>query len=77
MAPDPRYLATAIEGALVAGRIHRQYFRQNPPIDKKGPIDLVTAADLAAERALRTLVASRFPDHVVLGEEFGDSGASG
>ena len=39
-------------------------------IDKKGTIDLVTEIDLRVEREFRALVASRFPDHVVLGEEF-------
>ncbi|HUF48725.1 MAG TPA: inositol monophosphatase family protein [Vicinamibacterales bacterium] len=74
MAPDPRWLATAVEGALAAGRIHRAFFRQHPEVSKKGPIDLVTAADLAAEREFRALVAARFPTHVVLGEEYGDPG---
>jgi myo-inositol-1(or 4)-monophosphatase len=66
---DPVYLATAVEGALACGRIHRQYFRQNVQIQKKGVIDLVTAADLAAEGAFRDLIAARFPDHAVIGEE--------
>ncbi|MEO7191082.1 MAG: inositol monophosphatase family protein [Vicinamibacterales bacterium] len=70
MAPlDPLLLATAVEGALAAGRIHRRYFRQNPRIQKKGRIDLVTAADLEAERMFRELIASRFPAHGVIGEE--------
>jgi hypothetical protein len=43
---DPQFLATAIETAFEAGRIHRRYFRQHPTIHKKGRIDLVTAADL-------------------------------
>jgi len=66
---DPIYLATAIEAALAAGRIHRRYFRQNLRVEKKGPIDLVTAADVEAEQGFRELVARRFPGHVVLGEE--------
>ena len=66
---DPSYLATGIEAALEAGRIHRQFFRKNPQVQKKGPIDLVTAADVAAEAAFRQLIAARFPDHSVLGEE--------
>jgi myo-inositol-1(or 4)-monophosphatase len=66
---DPLYLATAVEAALACGRIHRQYFRQDLEIHKKGRIDLVTAADLAAEKMFRQLVAARFPEHVVLGEE--------
>jgi myo-inositol-1(or 4)-monophosphatase len=69
LAANPLYLATAIEAALAAGRIHRQYFRRQPTIQKKGRIDLVTAADLDAEHMFRALIAARFPDHVVVGEE--------
>jgi len=66
---DPAYLSTAIRAALDAGRIHRRYFRKNPDVQKKGPIDLVTEADLAAEAGFRRLIAATFPDHTVLGEE--------
>ena len=54
---------------MACGRIHRQYFRSNLDIRKKGRIDLVTAADVAAEDAFRALVGRRFPTHVVIGEE--------
>jgi myo-inositol-1(or 4)-monophosphatase len=74
LALDPLYLATAIEGALAAGRVHRAFFRRNPRVDKKGPIDLVTAADLQAEQEFRQLIAARFPTHGVLGEEAPASG---
>lgn len=66
---DPLLTATAIEGALLAGRIHRRYFRHPVSIAKKGITDLVTTADLEAERAFRDLIAARFPNHDVLGEE--------
>ena len=72
---DPIYLATAVEAALAAGRIHLKYFRQPVDVRKKGPIDLVTTADLEAEHEFRALIASRFPDHTVLGEEH-SAGAS-
>ena len=72
---DPSYLATAIDTALEAGRIHRRYFRQALDVRKKGPIDLVTAADVEVEHMFRARIADRFPDHAVLGEEGGD-GAS-
>lgn len=71
MTRDPRLLATAIDAALAAGRIHRRYFRQPLEIGKKGPIDLVTAADLEVEREFRARIAAAFPDHDVLGEEAG------
>lgn len=66
---DPLLFATAVEAALSAGRLQREYFRNAPLIEKKGRIDLVTAADLAVERAFRDLISGRFPDHGVLGEE--------
>ena len=69
MALDPRYLATAVEAALAAGRTQRKYFRRPLEVVKKGPIDLVTAADLEVEQAFRALIGRRFPSHVVLGEE--------
>jgi myo-inositol-1(or 4)-monophosphatase len=67
--PNPLFLATAVEAALAAGRIHRRFFRSGVTIEKKGPIDLVTEADRAAERQFRELIAARFPAHAVLGEE--------
>jgi myo-inositol-1(or 4)-monophosphatase len=66
---DPLLLSTAVEAAIAAGRLQRQYFRQSPTITKKGRIDLVTAADLAVERAFREVISARFPDHGILGEE--------
>jgi len=72
---DPLYTATAIEAALAAGRIQRSHFRQGIAVDKKGPIDLVTAADLAVERDFRARIAERFPTHVVVGEEGSGGGA--
>src|SRR5947209_16495242 len=49
-----------------------QYFQ----IDKKGTIDLVTEVDVAVERQFRAMIAERFPDHQVLGEEFGGAAAA-
>ena len=74
MALNPLYLATAVEAALSAARIQKQYFRRNLRIEKKGRIDLVTAADLEVERMFRALIADRFPSHTVLGEETADAG---
>jgi myo-inositol-1(or 4)-monophosphatase len=71
---DPAYLTTAIRAALAIGRVHQRYFRRAPTIQKKGPIDLVTEADLEGERLFRALIAERFPDHEVLGEESPSAG---
>jgi histidinol phosphatase-like enzyme (inositol monophosphatase family) len=42
--------------------------------DKGGPrgFDPVTAADRGAEAAIRALIAERYPDHGVIGEEYGE-----
>jgi myo-inositol-1(or 4)-monophosphatase len=55
------------------------YFRNAHRIESKGPLfDPVTEADKGAERAMRALIESTFPDHGVLGEEFGETpGRSG
>jgi histidinol phosphatase-like enzyme (inositol monophosphatase family) len=37
-----------------------------------GAFDPVTAADHGAEAAIRRLIAERFPDHGVIGEEYGE-----
>ncbi|MFC6489009.1 inositol monophosphatase family protein, partial [Nitratireductor sp. GCM10026969] len=37
--------------------------------------DPVTEADRAAEQAIRSLIAADFPDHGIIGEEFGAEGA--
>jgi len=42
--------------------------------DKGGPLgfDPVTEADKGAERAIRQLIAARYPEHGVIGEEYGE-----
>lgn len=70
-APDPRFLATAIEVVTQAGAIQRARFGTAVRIDKKGAIDLVTEVDLEVERAARALISARFPDHDILAEELG------
>lgn len=66
---DPLLLATAVEAVQKAGAIQMAHFGGPMRIDKKGAIDLVTEVDVAVERMFRAMIAERFPDHVVLGEE--------
>ena len=73
-APDPRFLATAIEVVTHAGAIQRARFGSAIRVDKKGAIDLVTEVDLEVERAARALIGARFPDHDILAEELGGGG---
>lgn len=56
-----------------SGEIIRPYFADvDLQIDIKEDRSIVTAADREAERALRELILSRYPDHGVIGEEFGN-----
>ena len=71
---SPQYLATAIEAVIRAGEIQLSRFGTDMRVDKKGAIDLVTEIDLQIEREFRAMIAGRFPDHVVLGEEFESRG---
>jgi len=47
-------------------------FRTGLKIDAKSDQSPVTEADRAAERAMRQLIKETFPDHGILGEEFGN-----
>ena len=49
----------------------RRYFRTRLDIDAKQDESPVTIADREAERIMRDMIASAFPDHGIRGEEFG------
>ena len=64
--------------AAVAGETILPFFRTSIGIDDKGPagrFDPVTAADRAAEQAMRTMIKRNFPEHGIIGEEFGNDRA--
>jgi myo-inositol-1(or 4)-monophosphatase len=63
-----------IRAAYRAGRILTEYFGSAFQVTKKGAIDLVTDADVAAEQTIVATIGERFPDHAVLAEEGGASG---
>jgi myo-inositol-1(or 4)-monophosphatase len=67
---DP-LLAAANAAADVAGAAIRPLFRSPVVADQKADLSPVTVADRTAEQAMRALLTERFPDHGVLGEEFG------
>ena len=65
----PLFLATAVEAVIQAGAMQLAG-ADNLHIEKKGEIDLVTEIDRQVEQMFRALIAERFPDHIVLAEEF-------
>jgi histidinol phosphatase-like enzyme (inositol monophosphatase family) len=72
------FVEVALALADAAGAAIRPYFRSGLSADDKSDDSPVTAADRAAEQAMRVILAERCPDHGVIGEEFGtaDRGAS-
>ena len=65
------FLALAARLADAAGAAIRPYFRQPLAVDDKPDLSPVTAADRAAELAMRELIEAGFPEHGIIGEEFG------
>lgn len=59
--------------ASASGDIILPFFRTSLAVEnkKKGGFDPVTAADRAAEDAMRALIRKNFPAHGILGEEYG------
>ncbi len=64
-------IAAAEAAADVAGAVIRPLFRSGLATTQKSDRSPVTIADRAAEQAMRAVLTERFPDHGVLGEEFG------
>ena len=66
-----RLIAAAEAAADVAGAVIRPFFRAGLGATPKADRSPVTIADRTAEQAMRAVLTERFPDHGVLGEEFG------
>jgi inositol-phosphate phosphatase/L-galactose 1-phosphate phosphatase/histidinol-phosphatase len=60
-----------------ASQICIQHFRSQVPFDIKQDDSPVTIADKAAEKALRDILAARYPKHAIYGEEQGHSEGEG
>jgi len=59
--------------ADISGEIALPYFRKSIAVRNKAAttgFDPVTAADRAAERAIRKAITARYPEHGIVGEEF-------
>jgi myo-inositol-1(or 4)-monophosphatase len=70
---DPRMktpeMNVAEEAARAAGAVLRHYFREGVTMRSKEVSNLVSDADIEAERAVVDVIKRHFPDHEVLGEE--------
>lgn len=73
-------VAFLLELAAIAGAETLARFRAPLAVENKaggGGFDPVTAADRAAEAALRRAISARFPGHGIVGEEEGDRAGHG
>ena len=76
--PAIDFAAFVNELATVSGETILPFFRTALTIEDKGrggSFDPVTAADHAAETAMRALIRRTFPDHGIIGEEYGQERA--
>lgn len=76
LSATPDQIAFAHQLADEARRITLAYFRTSMNTQWKSDHSPVTLADRETESQLRAMIARRFPDHAVLGEEEGASGDS-
>lgn len=64
---DARDLAT--KAGLSAGRFLTDHFRRPHQVSYKGRVNLMTEADRGSEQLIADMIAQRFPNHRILGEE--------
>src|SRR5256885_11190013 len=68
------FAAFVDELATASGEAILPYFRTSLGVEDKGSaagFDPVTAADRGAETAMRNLIKRNFPEHGIIGEEYG------
>lgn len=67
------FLDTILAITEEAAGIPRQFFRQGVDVVQKDNETPVTVADRETESFIREAIAEHFPDHAILGEEFGST----
>jgi histidinol phosphatase-like enzyme (inositol monophosphatase family) len=71
----PNLLDFAQELAWQAGKITLAYFGTGVTPDLKADQTPVTVADRESEQRMRAMIEARFPEHAILGEEYGETNA--
>ncbi|MEW5872542.1 MAG: inositol monophosphatase family protein [Chloroflexota bacterium] len=71
------YLKFITETAYLAGRLTLGYYQAGVRADFKADDTPVTAADRQAEALIRQRIEARYPDHAILGEEYGQDERQG
>lgn len=61
----------ALEAAWQAGRVTLGYFQTGLRYERKDDNSPVTQADREAEQKLRQMIEAAYPDHNIIGEEYG------
>ncbi|MBY6204743.1 inositol monophosphatase family protein [Halomonas denitrificans] len=69
-----RALEVARAAAAQAASIAMEHFRRPIDVETKADDSPVTVVDRACETAIRARIEDAFPDHAILGEEFGRAG---
>ncbi len=71
------WLAFALACCDEADALALSYFRRDLVIETKPDRSFVTEADQAIERGIRDRIATAYPDHGLVGEEYGDEAGRG
>jgi myo-inositol-1(or 4)-monophosphatase len=69
------YLEFAVELAREAGDVLKHYMGREKHVELKGQANLVTVADKESEALVIRRILDRYPNHAILAEESGSSGA--
>lgn len=64
-------LAFALDAAWQAGRVTLGHYQTGLAAERKADNSPVTLADRQAEQKLRDLITTHWPDHALIGEEYG------
>lgn len=62
--------------AEISGKVIKTYFRKKLSVNDKEDNSPVTIADMKAEELMREEIIKNFPDHGIIGEEFGSYNSS-